>query len=277
MNIQLICMDLDGTALQHDRHSFSPLLNRTLEECHERGIAVVPVTGRQFGLLPPPLKCHPCWESLAVLCNGGQIRKLATGEVLFHLGIDGNACLQLLALAEKYRLPIEFSVDSILHLTPASLEQQMGDPGLTFHRDVILKSSGRLVDSLEPICRKNVEKINLLCIPPEIRDGLLRDMAEIPVSAVWASKNAMEITHRDASKGNALLRLCRMLDIAPQNVLALGDSGNDITMLQTAGLGVAMGSAPDFVKAAADLVTEDFDRDGAALAIRRYALNDTTV
>ena len=54
--------------------------------------------------------------------------------------------------------------------------------------------------------------------------------------------------------------------------MALGDSGNDIAMLRRAGLGVAMGNAPDFVKEAADIVTECYDEDGAAKAIRRWAL-----
>ena len=98
-------------------------------------------------------------------------------------------------------------------------------------------------------------------------------MAQIDVSAVWASSRSMEITHAEASKGNGAAQLCRLLGIPMANVLALGDSGNDITMLKQAGLGVAMGNAPDFVKAAADAVTETNEHDGAAIAIERYALN----
>ena len=82
----------------------------------------------------------------------------------------------------------------------------------------------------------------------------------------------MEITHPDASKGKGLAALCRLLEIPPENVLALGDSGNDESMLRSAGLGVAMGNAPDFIKAAADAVTEPYDRDGAAIAIEKYCL-----
>ena len=77
MDIRMICMDLDGTALLKDRTSFSPDLIRALEEAHERGIAIVPVTGRQYGLLPEAVKNHPVWENLVVTCNGGQIRRLA--------------------------------------------------------------------------------------------------------------------------------------------------------------------------------------------------------
>lgn len=272
MNIRLICMDLDGTALQKDRMSFSPRLNRALEKAHAQGIAVAVVTGRQFGLLPPAVTNHPVWENLAVLCNGGQIRKLATGDLLDSLDIEKEALHQLLDMAERYGLPLEFSVDSKLYLTQRSLDRQRDDDHLVFHRDIILANHGRIVASLEPLCEKSVEKVNLLCIPEEKRDAVLKALQTIPVSAVWSSHNCMEITHRDADKGRGLEEICRILDIPEECVMALGDSGNDVAMLRRAGLGVAMGNAPEFVKEAADAVTDRYDEDGAAKAIERWAL-----
>ena len=273
MDIRMICMDLDGTALQKDRKTFSPRLNAALELAHERGIAIVPVTGRQFGLLPPALQCHPRWEGLAVPCNGGQVRKLATGELLYRLDIPRHALEQILELAEEFDLPVEFSVDSKLHLTSHSLQLQQPDPGLEFHLNTILPMCGVIVDSLEPVCAMTVEKVNLLCIPDAHREVINRRLDAMEISAVYASRNSMEITHRDANKGNGLRQLCRLLDIPMECVMALGDSGNDETMLRQAGLGIAMGNAPDFIKLAADAVTETYENDGAAIAIERYALN----
>jgi hydroxymethylpyrimidine pyrophosphatase-like HAD family hydrolase len=83
----------------------------------------------------------------------------------------------------------------------------------------------------------------------------------------------MEITHPDAKKGIALEALCELLNFPPENTRALGDSGNDESMLKMAGLGIAMGNAPDFIKAVADGVTESNANDGAAIAIERYALH----
>ena len=265
-------MDLDGTALRPDRVSFSPALDAALAEAHERGIAVVPVTGRQFGLLPPAVTNHPVWENLVVCCNGGQIRRLATGELLYGLHIEKAALCQLLKLAETYGLPIEFSLDSKLHLTERSLQLQRDDPGLAFHRDVILAKNGVTVDSLEPLCGEMVEKVNLLCIPEDLRETVVRELQDIAVSAVWSSRNCMEITHPEAHKGRGLEAVCRLLDIPVENTMALGDSGNDIAMLRRAGLGVAMGNAPDFVREAADVIAGRYDEDGAAEAIRRWAL-----
>lgn len=273
MDIKLIAMDLDGTALQNDHNTFSPRLNAALEKAHEKGIAIAPVTGRQFGLLPPPLKQHPLWEDLVVLCNGGQVRRLKTGEVLHSLAIAPAALKQLIALAERFDLPLEFSVDSTLYLTEASYRQQLPYPNLTFHRDTILANHGKIVASLDSLCNRPVEKVNLLCISPDIREEVEQALENIAVSAVWASSTSMEITHPEATKGRGLEALCHLLDIPMEQVMALGDSGNDITMLRKAGLGVAMGNAPDYVKAAARVVTADNTMDGAALAIEKYVLH----
>lgn len=273
MDIRLIAMDLDGTALQRDRCSFSPRLIAALEEAHNRGIAVAPVTGRQFDMLPPAVQNHPVWENLVVLCNGGQIRRMRTGEILYEKNIPREALRMLLALSQELRIPIEFSVDSVLYLTEQSLQMQEGIPELHFHLDTILANHGRIIPSLEPLCDMPVEKVNLPHIPGELREKAEEMLRPIPVSAVWSSASSMEITHPDAQKGIALEVLCELLGIDPANVLALGDSGNDESILRRAGFGVAMGNAPDFIKSVADAVTETSDNDGAALAIMRYALN----
>ena len=250
MDIRLIAMDLDGTALRNDRCSFSPRLIAALEEAHKRGIAIAPITGRQFNMLPPAVQNHPEWENLTVLCNGAQIRKLATGEILYEKNISRAALQNLLNLARELDIPIEFSVDSVLYLTQKSLDQQQGLVHLDFHLNAILAY-----------------------IPPHLHKKAEELLKTIPVSAVWSSKTSMEITHPQAQKGIALDVLCQLLDIPVENTLALGDSGNDESMLKRAGLGIAMGNAPDFIKQIADGVSERSDRDGAAIAVERYALN----
>lgn len=272
-NIKLIAMDLDGTALQSDRKHFSPRLDTALEAAFDKGIAIVPVTGRQFGLLPPALQRLPKWSGLAVLCNGGQIRELKTGRVLYALNIPQGALVRLHALAERFGIPLEFSVDSRLHLTQASYDRELPLENLGFHVHTILAKSGVIVESLLPLCETDrVEKALLPHIPASLKQDVEQALKDIDVSAVWASASSMEITHSAATKGNSLAQLSRLLEIPVEQMMAIGDSGNDITMLRRAGLGIAMGNAPDFVKAAADAVTEANERDGAAIAIETYAL-----
>lgn len=272
-NIKLIAMDLDGTALQGDRCSFSPRLEAALEAAYRKGIAIVPVTGRQFKLLPPAVQTLPVWSSLVVLCNGGQIRKLQTGECLYALNIPETALGQLHTLAQTLNIPLEFSREGQLHLTKDSYEAQLEVEALRFHVHTILAQSGVIVPSLHPLCSAgDIEKAQLPYIPPHLRSEVENALRNIDVSAVWSSATSMEITHTDATKGNAIDQLSRLLEIPPEQIMAIGDSGNDLTMLRRAGLGIAMGNAPEFVKEAADAVTETNGRDGAAIAIETYAL-----
>lgn len=272
MEIKLICMDLDGTALQSDRKTFSPRLNAALEAAHERGIAIVPVTGRQYGLLPPAVTGHPVWEDLVVTCNGGQIFRLGTGERLFGLDIEEAALGQLLDIAEHFGIPVEFSVDSRLHLTKGSYDAELPHDNLNFHVHTILAKSGVIVESLAPLCTARVEKALFPWVPPELAADVEAALRDVAVSAVWASATSMEITHPDANKGNGLAALCRLLDIPLSQTMSIGDSGNDETMLRAAGLGIAMGNAPAHIQALADAVTDTNQNDGAAKAIERYCL-----
>ncbi len=273
MEIRMICMDLDGTALQADVRSFSPRLSRVLLEAHRRGVAVTPVTGRQFVLLPEPVRCHPAWEGLAVLCNGTEVRRLATGEVLAEKYMQPESLLAVLDVAEKFSLSMELSSGGTLHLTREALEREQRF-GYAFHQTV-LDTNGKCVPDLRAFClesRKPVEKVNLLCVLPERKAEVERALGALPFTWSWSSDSSIELTRRDADKASGMLQVCAMLGIAPEQVLALGDSGNDISMLRSAGLGVAMGNAPEEVRAAARAVTGTNVDDGAAAAIERYVL-----
>ncbi len=270
MDIQLIAMDLDGTALQNDRNSFSPRLDRALLAAHDQGVAIVPITGRQYKLLPPALLRDLPWRDLVVVCNGAQVRSMRTGQVLQQYRIGRTALEQLLVLAKELKLPMEFSWDSTLHLTRQDYAIQLQDPDLVFHRDVILATRGKFVDVLDP--SMPVEKVNLLCVEPPQQPIVEDFLKNVDVSGVWCRERMMEITHPNATKAQGMFTACSLLGIDPKATMALGDSGNDISMLQQAGLGIAMGNAPEHIKAAAKAVTLPNDQDGAAIAIEQYVL-----
>ena len=80
----------------------------------------------------------------------------------------------------------------------------------------------------------------------------------------------IEVTAGGVSKGSALLWLGEYLKIQPEEMIAFGDSGNDIDMLRAAGIGVAMGNAEEEAKAAADFVTLANTEDGIVYALKKY-------
>ena len=122
----------------------------------------------------------------------------------------------------------------------------------------------------------NEEPIKLLIIdePDNIAryriyfQRLLSDVLQVYISR----PNYLEFTNIEATKGNALAQLGRMLGVSRKEMIAIGDSYNDISMLEYAGLGVAMGNAPDNVKSHAGFITGSNDEDGVAEAVEKFVL-----
>lgn len=276
MKIKLIAMDLDGTALQADHTSFTPRLDAALLEAHRRGTAVVPITGRQYAMLPDAVRAGPAWARLGVLCNGSEVRDLRSGEILASCYLEPSVILEALAIADRLELPVELSSGGRLHLTAVCLNALRALPINPYHMEVILPARGVLVPSLADFCKgaaQSFDKLNLPYIPTERREEAASALAALPLSCVWSGANSMEVTHRDATKANGMRTVCRMLGIEGAHTLAIGDSGNDISMLRAAGLGVAVANAPEEVRAAADAITAHNLEDGAALALERWVLH----
>lgn len=277
MNIQLLAMDLDGTSLQADHVSFTPRLHRALADAHARGVAIIPITGRPLFQLPPPVHTGAPWEDLCVLCNGGETRRIATGELLGGHYLSSQVCLAVMDLARQYHISVELSDQSHIYLTRASWDLAAEHPQyISYHLSTILPRWGVVVDRLEDTVHTpglQVAKINLPHIPDPIREAFDAELAKLPLAYTWSGPCNIEITHPSSTKGNGLVDVCQRLGIDPAHAMAMGDSGNDVSMLQAAGFAVAMGNATPAVQALADAVTLPYDQDGAAVAIERYILN----
>lgn len=277
MNIQLLAMDLDGTSLQANHESFTPRLHRALADAHARGVAIVPITGRPLFQLPPPVRTGAPWENLCVLCNGGETRRIATGELLRGYYLSPQVCLAVIDLARRFDVSVELSDQSHIYLTRESWDRSLRYPQyIAYHLSTVLPRQGMVVDRLEDTaCTPGIQvaKINLPHIPEPIHDAFDAELDKLPLTYTWSGPCNIEITHQMSTKGNGLVDVCQRLGIDPTHAMAMGDSNNDVSMLQAAGFAVAMGNATPAVQALADAVTLPYDQDGAAVAIERYILN----
>ena len=276
MEISLLAMDLDGTALLEDHKTFTPRLYAALSAAARKGVAIVPTTGRQYAMLPPAVHTGADWENLCVLCNGGEVRRLHTGELLEVHYIEAETAGQIVEIAARMGLSVELSAGGLLYLTRESWDMQREhEDVLCFHLNNILTTRGRTVSALEEVLNQPelaLDKVNLPYIPEALRAEVEALLKNAPVSFAWSSPHSVEITHSQATKANGMLTACRILGVDPACTMAIGDSGNDIPMLRAAALGVAMGNATREVKDAADAVTASNMEDGAAIAIERYIL-----
>ena len=93
------------------------------------------------------------------------------------------------------------------------------------------------------------------------------------VDLVYASwGGCIEIMKKGTSKGSAVKALANRFNIPLDKVMCIGDSGNDISMLEVSGLSVVMGNAPEFIKAYGEYITDTNERDGVAKAIEKFIL-----
>lgn len=279
MEISLLAIDLDGTALLEDHKTFTPRLYAALSAAARKGVAIVPTTGRQYAMLPSAVHTGADWEDLCVLCNGGEVRRLHTGELLEVHYIEADTAGQIVEIAARMGLSVELSAGGLLYLTRESWDMQREhEDVLCFHLNNILTTRGRTVSALEEVLNQPelaLDKVNLPYIPEALRAEVEALLKNAPVSFAWSSPHSVEITHSQATKANGMLTACRILGVDPAHTMAIGDSGNDIPMLRAAALGVAMGNATREVKDAADAVTASNMEDGAAIAIERYILGSS--
>ena len=113
-------------------------------------------------------------------------------------------------------------------------------------------------------------KVNLYHTSVESRDRTVERMKNYDLNLVFAEGTSLEASPKNISKGSGLRELCEILKIGVDECVAIGDGFNDLEILQTAGVGVAMGNARDEIKKIANYVTDDNNHDGVVKAIEKF-------
>ena len=274
-SIRLIVLDLDGTLLTTDK-KISPANYAALEQAAAKGIHIVPCTGRFFAGMPEQVRSLP-FLHYAITINGAEIYDVKQKKSLHSAPIS-------LAQAEEV-----YSVLDTLPVIYDCFQDGWGWMDRKFYDridqfamgDVRPEQMRQMRTPLEDFRQtirmrgKPLQKIQMFFQDMQLRSDMLGKLQQrFPDLVVTSSLvNNIEINSGDAHKGAALLELCRQLDIDPAEAMAFGDGLNDVTMLQTAAVGVAMGNAAQPVKDAADFITDTNDNDGVAKAVLRFCLD----
>lgn len=268
LNYSLVAVDLDGTAVGEDPKRLAARMPQVLRQAHLRGYHIVIATGRPFVGLPQKVLDQP-WLQYGVLCDGAELWDLRLRKLLWQKPVSVDALNAVNAAASRLGLPAErIDAEGRYHTTDAEKEEILNLHATPFHAEILENHS---VDG-DAADRTDISKINILGIPHRKRSLLLDAVGNLPVSAVWCGEHNLEITAETATKASGVQAVCDELHIPMQAVFALGDSGNDIPLLQAAGFSVAMRNAPAEVQAHADAVTLKNTDNGAAVAIERYLL-----
>lgn len=272
MSIQMILLDLDGTLLTSDKR-LSPGNRAALERAAARGVHIVPSTGRFYSGMPQVVRELP-FVRYVVSINGALIYDAAEDKVLRRADIAPEDADRLFQRMEQLPVLYDCFIDGWGCMDRRQYEQVesfMEDPGL---RRMILELR-RPVDDLRGYVVRTgtpVQKTQMFFREAAARnaelDRMIRDFPDMSVTSSYPLN--IEINAKSASKGEGLRFLCRHLGIDPRDAMACGDGSNDISMLQAAGVGVAMANADPRLLAAADYVTGGNDSDGVAEAVERF-------
>ncbi|MCI8466051.1 MAG: HAD family phosphatase [Lachnospiraceae bacterium] len=275
MDIKMIAMDLDGTLLTTDK-KLESRTRQALFQAAERGILIVPATGRSLTGLAPEVRALP-FIRYVITGNGAAVWDLERQELVVRRAFSTEKALELWDFISGYHTMQDACVDGRARMEPEyydRVEEFMQDEP----RCLLIRSTRTPTKGLRELVADEktvVEKFNLFFREDreEQRQQAREDLRRLGGLSVTSSLgNNLEINHIDATKGKGILALASYLGVSMGQVMAFGDGENDISMLQAAGMGVAMGNAPEEVKAAANLVTLDNDEEGVAYSIEKYVL-----
>lgn len=255
--IRLIAFDLDGTFLDQAKHIPEENL-LALAEADRRGIVLVPATGRLFSGLPEEIRALPFLRYF-ILINGAKVYDAREDRVLCSADLSNALALELFRHAGE--LPCLY--DCYLQdegLMSQSMYDRLEDYVADRHYVQYMKRIRRPVPDLASLVRENggpVQKVQYFFRDNSIR---LEQLCLLPklypdVSATSSMSTNIEINARDAGKGPALEKLCLALGFTAEHAVAFGDNSNDLDMILSAGIGVAMCNGEEAVRAAADRIT----------------------
>ena len=266
---RLLAVDIDGTLLDSASH-LRPAVRDALRRAVACGLRVVLCTGRRYRTAIPI--AEELGLALPIVCHSGALVKdTATHGTLLARHIESDVLRLLLDLLDEFGLAPMVYTDTFERRTDFYLRR---DAQLThYHTDYLLKNDGcyRFLASLHEglpapalqVCTFG-ELDRLQQVRPLLRERLAgRTTCHLLSSAKYLG-NFLEFQTGLASKWAALSDLLTAFRVAPEEVVAIGDDENDISMIQAAGLGIAMGNAPYAVKSAAHLVAPSNDEDGVA-------------
>jgi hydroxymethylpyrimidine pyrophosphatase-like HAD family hydrolase len=256
----LVCLDIDGTTVDHDGKLHTPV-REAVRAVADAGHHIVLATGRAIVGTLPVLDSLGLLEGYAVCANGAITLRLdpsleAGYEVLEAVTFDPGPALRVLrrefpsALVAVEELGVGFKVSA-----PFPDGELDGIPRVVSFEELME----------HPVTRLTIRD------PESTSEEFLAGTDRIGLHGVeyavgWSAW--LDITPEGVSKGAALEGVRRRLRIEPALTLAVGDQRNDLEMLRWAARGVAMGNAPDEVKAVADEVTGDVDDDGLVAVLR---------
>lgn len=267
-NYRLMAVDMDGTLLDSQKR----ILPETLEDISwavSAGKEIALCTGRGVREIDEYL------EELkeiryTVLLSGAHVYDQKEKKTVFFRGIGFEEAEKVLDVCDRYDGMIQFMTEQASYVRGDQISHMK-----EYHMEAYQPMFERVMIRMEDV-RKTLAEID----PPgkmliyfrtvEDRQKGLEELKELPLELIYQEETSIEITAAGIDKGKGLRVLADHINIPISQVIAVGDSGNDRTMLAAAGFPIAVANASEEIKMMAQAVTGDNDHNGVGEAIRAY-------
>lgn len=274
-DIRLLVLDIDGTIAGHS-NQITPRVLERIQAVQAQGIQVAIATGRMYR---SALRFYQGVQSTLPLMayQGAFIKDPHTQTLLRHSPLPRHLALDILThlapLEAQNTLSIHLYIDDALHVR-AIIDDTKAYAARSGIEPI---AAGDLHQLLNQNSNLETTKLLALCSNPAIIEDLLyklgRHYSPQELYLTRSVSTFFEATHPQANKGAAVQYLAEeLLDLTADQVMAIGDNFNDVEMIRYAGIGVAMGDAPQPVQEIADWIAPDVEADGVAEAIEKFLL-----
>ena len=260
--IKALFFDVDGTLNGYTTHRIHPKDFESLQKLHDRGIKLFIASGRDLEIPAEAAAIQPVRHLMDGLIGvNGQHCALSDGTLVSSCTMDAEDCEAIRKCCEENHFALLYYIGSKSYVT------EMTDLVIRFSEYVGLPlHTVRPLSPEEPTPRK-------VCVYVTEADDhrLLRQLLKHTQTA--NNNNLISDFIPDGiGKDSGIRDMCARFGIDPMETMAFGDGENDISMLRAAGIGVAMGNAPDIVKEAADYVTDTAEEAGITRALQYFSL-----
>lgn len=275
MGYKMVCIDMDGTLLS-SRKKISDENKNAIKKIHDKGVEIVVTTGRIYNNAEYYSNLLGV-KSPVIAANGAIVKSKIDSKILYENPINVEECIKLVDLLYEMKLLFHFyTTDGIFCnnlltkvATKAYMTKQVGHESLKINYHVI-KSKEKWIEFF----KENNNKITKCIIFSTSPDKIIKCKEKLNtlegVVYFGAGKRSIEVNNRGVSKGNAVRALAKKYGIKREEIICIGDNENDLSMIEYAGVGIAMGNAIDSVKEIADYITSSNDDNGVARAIFKF-------
>jgi len=271
LKYKMLVTDMDYTLLNKEK-KVSDRNREALRRAREKGVHMVVATGRIYTSARIYAKLLGL-DTPIIASNGAIIRDAS--KTIFRDILSQDTVREMLRLCHKYGAYCHFFTEDTIYsekLINVSLRYTEWNKYVGEEDQVKI----RIVDDGEEIIEGAKSEVLKAVVFDEddekiqkLRDGIMETGI---VSVSQSMKHNLEVMNKGVTKGNAVRILAQIYGINREEIIAIGDNENDISMIEYAGLGIAMGNAEELLKRAADHITGDYQEDGVAEAIEKFIL-----